>query len=359
MARVFTSRLNGSASMQVKTIFQLMRDIDRIVLNASYQRDFVWTKGQTSDLIDTVMHGGIIPPCTLYQFQHGDVRPDGMMYECIDGQHRLKSLKHFLSGTWIVQSGRHDFMVTLPFTEANGTVTILFYSETPDTIEWSKQHPTQTVKYFTEDERDLFRAYVIDMKIINATQSEKQRRELFVSLSKGTPLRGCDVKQNHHNIPLIAKINEMHWKSLMRDMIREKCYIKADKFWVHWIVRMFLLSKTPDAATCAISDSSINEYIKRDVPTDKLNYTEEEMERFVATMERFFRFNLPSKVSPTGIFALFVQLIQANDERVLALEAIASEWTEVKEKHKFWNKGTTAEQREEYFKKLNDDLASI
>jgi hypothetical protein len=363
MARVYPPRLNGSATMQNKAISQLMRDIDRIVLNPSYQRDFVWTKFQSSDLIGTVMHGGIIPPCTLYKFQHGDERPDGMVYECIDGQHRLKTLKHFLSGTWIVQAGKHPFMVTLPYTEENGTETTVFYSRTDNTEEWTTQHPMKNVAYFDEEERDAFRAYILDMKIIDASQSEDQRRELFTSLSRGTPLRGCDVKQNFHNIPLIAEIKHMGWKSVMRDMIRDACHVKAEKFWLHWIIRMFLLSKSPTSEIFALSDSHIGSYMKRDMPTDALQFTTTELEQFKSGMTKFFAFNLKPngkiiKVSPTRLFVLFVHLLQANEERVQVLESQVSVWTETKDKQRLWTRGHTSDERIAYFDQLNTELTS-
>jgi len=328
-----------------------------ICLNPSYQREFCWTQKQCNDFIETVMFNGIVPPCIIYKYQDQD--GEVPMYECVDGHHRLTVIDAFFRGVPITQQGKKDMMVSLPYKTADGIIH-LFYSENIKTQQWQAENGKE-VAYFTEDERQQFRDFGIDIKTIMAYLTEDQRRELFVSLSKGTPLRGCDVKKNYHSIPLIAVIKGMGWEIPMRQLIRDHCHKKAERFWLHWLIRMFLLSKSPLSSEAAKSDATMNGYMQHDVPHPELEYTEGQLELFKVTVQRLLAFCLTPgkqiKISPTMIFALYVQL--RNPARVQPLE-ISLEWTkEVKERRRFWMSGTDIEARATYFNELDTKLSSI
>lgn len=359
MARIFPSRLQGSAPMETKSIATIQRTIMRSIhLNPSYQREFCWTQKQCNDFIETIMFSGIVPPCIIYKYQeHEGAQTE---YECVDGHHRLSVMRAFFRGEPIVQ-GKKDMMVSLPYKTEEGTIH-LFYNKNENTIQWQAENGV-AVDYFTDDEKQQFRDFGIDIKTIMAYQSEDQRRELFVSLSKGTPLRGCDVKKNYHNIPLIAVIKGMGWEIPFRTVIRDHCHKKAERFWLHWLVRMFLLSKSPLSSEAAKSDSTMNSYIQHDVPHTDLEYTEEQIELFKNTVQRFLAFRFspqgkPIRISPTMFFALYVQL--RNSERVRPLEIFIEDWSpEVKERRRFWMSGTDVEARRTYFNELDAKLSSI
>lgn len=360
MARVFPSRLQGSAPMETKSIATIQRTIMRsILLNPSYQREFCWTQKQCNDFIETVMFSGIVPPCIIYKYQEHERIPTE--YECVDGHHRLSVIEAFFHGKPIVQQGKKDMMVSLPYKSEDGIIH-LFYSENDNTQKWQAENG-KAVGYFTEEERQQFRDFGIDIKTIMAYQNEDQRRELFVSLSKGTPLRGCDVKKNYHSIPLIAVIKGMGWEIPIRNLIRDHCHKKAERFWLHWLIRMFLLSKSPLSSEAAKSDSTMNGYMQHDVPHPELEYSEEQLESFKATVQRLlvFRFSprgKPIRISPTMIFALYVQI--RNPARVRSLEISINEWSlEVKERRRFWMSGTDVESRGTYFSELDAKLSGI
>lgn len=357
MARIYPSRLSGpSASMPMVTqaISQTMEYMDTIFMNPPYQRGWTWKDMQSSELISTAMHGGIIPPFILYQYQAGDERPEGMMYECVDGHHRLDTFKHFIQGKKMIHDGK-SIMVKFPYTYTEKT--ILFFSKTDDTVEWENEHKNVKVDYFTPEEQNRLLRYILDIKFIYAPQTIDQRRELFVSLCKGTPLTNCDITKNHHRIDLVAEIAYKKLEKPFCDLLSH-CHVQAKRYWLHWMIRCFLLSKTPDSATFSISDKQIEKYIKNDKPTDKLAYTPEELDRYITTMERLLRFNLrPSgkcvKISPTRLFALFVHLLDAQEDRIHELERAVLGWREHPSKHKLWTRnGTTNEERATYFDEL-------
>lgn len=75
------------------TIHQLfdLVDKDRIDLNPSYQRNFIWSPDDQRDLIDTILKGYPLPSFFLF------IKPDGK-YEMVDGQQRTKTIYRFIRG---------------------------------------------------------------------------------------------------------------------------------------------------------------------------------------------------------------------------------------------------------------------
>lgn len=360
MARVYPSRLRDSTPMVQTAISAIHRRImPSILLTPPYQREFCWSQKQCNDFIETVMFCGIVPPCIIYKYQ--EVDHSSVAYECVDGHHRLSVIEAFLLGIPIVPQGKKPMMVSLPYKTEDGIIH-LFYESNDNTIQWQKENG-KAVGYFTVAEQDQFKEFQIDIKMINALQTEDQRRELFVSLSKGTPLRGCDVKKNYHSIPLIAVIKGMGWEKSMIQLIRNHCHKKAERYWIHWLFRMFLLSKSPLASEAAKSDSTMGGYMQHDVPHPELEYSEEQIELFKATVQRLLAFCLKPRrkrllISPTMMFALFVQLL--DPERVRSLEISINEWRlEVKERRRFWMGRTDVEERAAYFNELHAKLSSV
>jgi uncharacterized protein with ParB-like and HNH nuclease domain len=75
------------------TIYQLfdLVDKDRIDLNPSYQRNFIWSPDDQRDLIDTILKGYPLPSFFLF------IKSDGR-YEMVDGQQRTKTIYRFIKG---------------------------------------------------------------------------------------------------------------------------------------------------------------------------------------------------------------------------------------------------------------------
>jgi len=359
--RVFNPILVGTAPCETLPLKNVMKRLDKGVdIHPSYQRDICWDAAMMGDLIHTVMHAGILPPITLYKFQAGDDKPAGSTfeYECVDGQHRLFVLRSFFKSAPVALPGKKPFMVTLKHTHDDGSIVHLFYKETVDTRAFAEE-TDKAVAYFTEDERDIFNDYCLDLKTINGIQTKEQRIALFLSLSKGKPVTGCDKQKNYHHVPLIALTATQMWESPMKAILRSKCHVKAERFWLHWICRMYLLSQAPTTATFMTLDSQINEYMNK-TPA-KLASTDESRAAFTEQMERFFAFmdKVKVKVSPSRLFAIFVQLLTADDAKTDILVSHAHHWHETAEQRKLWIGRTTSElARQEYFDAVTAELSS-
>jgi len=73
----------------IKDIVQLISE-DRIDLNPSYQRNFIWSPNDQKDLIHTILSGYPLPNFFVYK------KPNGH-YEMVDGQQRSKTIYRFVN----------------------------------------------------------------------------------------------------------------------------------------------------------------------------------------------------------------------------------------------------------------------
>ncbi len=74
----------------IKELIELI-DKDKVDLNPSYQRNFIWSPIDQKDLIDTVLLEYPLPNFFIYK------KPDGN-YEMVDGQQRSKTIFRFVKG---------------------------------------------------------------------------------------------------------------------------------------------------------------------------------------------------------------------------------------------------------------------
>lgn len=74
----------------IEELFNLVHT-NRVDLNPSYQRNFIWSLVNQRELIDTILSGYPLPAFFLYQRSNGS-------YEMVDGQQRTKTIYQFVKG---------------------------------------------------------------------------------------------------------------------------------------------------------------------------------------------------------------------------------------------------------------------
>jgi len=74
----------------IQSLLNLIKS-DKLDLNPSYQRNFIWTPKDQSDLIDTILAGYPLPNLFLYDDGYGN-------FEMVDGQQRSKTILKFYNG---------------------------------------------------------------------------------------------------------------------------------------------------------------------------------------------------------------------------------------------------------------------
>jgi hypothetical protein len=81
-------------SYEIKYIYETYLKNQEVNLSPSYQREFSWSNDKQDLFIDSIINNYIIPPIILIKLN----TKKGFKYECMDGQHRLTVLKHFIEG---------------------------------------------------------------------------------------------------------------------------------------------------------------------------------------------------------------------------------------------------------------------
>jgi len=83
-------------NFSVEDLFNLyMQQPTRILFNTEYQRSFIWKTPKKQLLIDSMIRDYDINKIFLRQLKDG-------VYECLDGQQRLRSIFEFMSGSFVL-----------------------------------------------------------------------------------------------------------------------------------------------------------------------------------------------------------------------------------------------------------------
>lgn len=184
------------ASYEIKYIYETyLKNSDEIDLNPSYQREFSWSDDKQDLFIDSVVNNYIIPPIILIKLNSKKTSHDKYKYECMDGQHRLTVLKHFIEGKPINPKSPHyiKFMK-----KENDTMMDIYYQKNETLEKITKSH-----RYMNEDELNAFNdKKLIVIKISNFDKNmddvfDKIKNEMFLRLQKGERVSGTDILRNH------------------------------------------------------------------------------------------------------------------------------------------------------------------
>jgi hypothetical protein len=345
-----------------------MRSLGELVdLRPFYQRDISWTQENMCDLVQSVMCNGILPQILLYKLQAEDECLEGKKWECVDGQHRLFTFFHFYNGLPVELPGKKkSFMVSLNYEAADGHTVHIFYKKTTATEAWLENNRSVSFDYMTTNERNHFDEYLLDIKKIMSPLTKDQRRQLFLALQKGVPVKGSDLYKNKTEIPLVKFISEVKkWEQPMKLRLLEHCWAKPKKYWLHWIVRAYMLMQSPTAETFMVKDSEITEWMKK--KSARLNTTPETEAAFDIVMVRFYDFldSLPAsvKLTPTHFYTVFVSLLDADSGREAVLLTHMADWVKEgvgKREKKMWeSRGFDDAERQEYYEDRLRSLESI
>lgn len=374
MSRVFTPMMPIQPVSQPKTIENLLETLDeRIELHPPYQRDISWTLENMGELIMSVMCCGFIPGILLYKLQAGDERREpNYRAECVDGQHRFFVFSHYYKSQAFML-GKKKVMITLPYKGADGNITHVFYKQTPDTDRWEEENRSKRVAYMTEDEKDHFNSFLLDIREVRSPLTLDQRCALFLSLQKGTPVRGSNFYKNK-DLPLVKFITyEKHLEMPTKNLLAEHLTMNPVNYWLHWLIRMYLIQQASDSdervAAFMTKDSEISQMMKSGAKI--LNSTPETQAAFSGAVDRFFTF-LESlapgvKLTPSQFYAVFTYLLDAEEGREDIIVSHMRQWSTpptgssvYKKQWKAWeNRGVDDAVRKDFFERSLDEVERI
>jgi hypothetical protein len=189
------------ASYEINYIYETyLKNEGEINLAPSYQREFAWNNDKQNLFIDSIMNNYIIPPIILIKLND----KKSFRYECMDGQHRLTVLKHYIEGKPINPDDPHYIHFTK--TE-NGKKSNIFYEKK------KRLENIKDKRYMTENEKNIFNDKKIiiikisnyDPKLTNLFSTIKN--EMFLRLQKGERAGGTDILRNCEH-PLILELKK-------------------------------------------------------------------------------------------------------------------------------------------------------
>ena len=202
------------ASYEIKYIYETyLKHEGEINLSPSYQREFAWNNDKQDLFIDSVMNNYIIPPIILIKLND----KKGFRYECMDGQHRLTVLKHYMESKPINPDDPHY----IRFTKNEDNKKVGIFYEKKKRLESIKDK-----RYMTENEMNTFNdKKIIIIKISNYDPKLTDlfgtiKNEMFLRLQKGERAGGTDIVRNCSH-PLIEELKK-------RGLISHKTYDNYD-----------------------------------------------------------------------------------------------------------------------------------
>jgi 5-methylcytosine-specific restriction endonuclease McrA len=176
-----------TTNYQLRSFYDSFLKNDKIILNPEYQREFCWNKEKQNLLIDSIMRSFIIPVFIIRKIES----KTGFTYECVDGQHRLKVIKNYISGEPI-----DDNYVSWRKKSEDKTKKNIYeniYYEQTDEL---KKKKVRGKRFMTEKEMDIFNNFTISVCVIENSLSFNQICNVFSRLQNGAKVTTLDRFKN-------------------------------------------------------------------------------------------------------------------------------------------------------------------
>jgi 5-methylcytosine-specific restriction endonuclease McrA len=374
-----------SPETQKNSLSYILQDsyFNRINTRPVYQRHIRWSPSAMNDFIDTVMNNGLVPGLIIYQLAIDEKigKNETKSFEMVDGQHRLFTLKAFMDSTiQMLPHIKKPFIVHWNYEYVNeiGDVQYskVFYKETDDVNEWCRENKI-TPYYLSNEEKEYFDNFGINITIIRSKLSLDQRREIFMSLQKGIPVRNSDFLKNKTNCKLVSFMTENCYEEMMTNTLFERCHKKAANYWVHWVSRCFVLYKrfhskchNEKLNTLPVSESFLLEdkQIKKLIEMNSSEFNPRDVEiihEFDDVFRTFIEFlqklQEGSRLNPTQIFALFYVLCDEskNNDNIMSHMPYLCKEGYRRDKRTMWESRDEKEPRREYFNTCLSQFSSI
>ena len=347
-----------------------------------YQRQIRWTPTAMNDFISTVMNNGLVPGIIMYKLDTTE-KCDKYEYEMVDGQHRLFALKAFMDSTeQTVSDIPKPFIVHWVYENVleDGTFDKchVFYKRTPDVENWCNKNGKRAY-YLTEgndEAKSQFDGYQMDIKIIRKKLSLDTRREMFMSIQKGIPVRNSDLLKNKVGCKFMEFVREHGYEQMMYDTFFTHCHKKASRYWSQWASRCFFLYKRYFGLFAKEELNSLNEseiflykdtYIGKLIKDNNIEFNPKS-DDVIADFDKVFRTYInfllkmkDEKLNPTQMFALFYVCCDSSAKLDIILTHIPYISIEGKrpENRQMWECKSDREPRRQYFNKCLEEFRNI
>jgi len=276
----------------------------KINMKPIYQRNFSWNKDKQDLFIDSIINNYIIPPIILIKLENEEYE-----YECIDGQHRLCVIKHFIESIPIDPEKPH--YIRYHRIEGDKTYNVLY-----DDRENIKKY-IKLKSFFTPIEKRKFNTRTLTIlkisnyDIKNKDGMERLKKNMFLRLQNGEKVSNVDKFKNIDK-PIINAMNSYvlleyntftndnsDWNKLLTILdipIKQKNSINAKRnFLKIFIIICLLIIHEKSLNIGSYMDLNILKYIeeeqsifKKDISVDIWKKCIEELKTFMIDFYKYF-----------------------------------------------------------------------
>jgi hypothetical protein len=215
---------------------------NKLLLSPEYQRDLCWSTDKMVLFIDTIMKSWIVPNYVIYKLTSKETKDTDHSYECVDGQHRLTSIKWFMEGT-------RD-----PYTKKYVYYKIgkerIFYNLTVEQLEEVRKNTPRgyKIRNFTKMEKNKFDDYQMSFHIISSKNrlSIQTKCSIFNRLQNGERVASYEKLKNNPNNKITNCIRKEQLLKLMNDLKFTEIFDipkmrKYEGFNIYFLIRAFLI----------------------------------------------------------------------------------------------------------------------
>lgn len=210
---------------------------EQLILQPSYQRELTWSFVTFNLFLDSVHHNFVMQPILLCKMNNfGSIRQKKVLdkYECLDGQHRLTTLKLYIDGKRLEDNFNDNYLFIKKVKELSPGKKIeerIFYKQTPELdnyIQSRSKSKTILYRYMDQAEIQTFNNIEFNIQIIDTdlTKCSNLKAEIFNRIQNGSKVSGVELLKNI-NHPLCKYLRE---NVLPQKELKTKC-IKHIQFY--------------------------------------------------------------------------------------------------------------------------------
>jgi len=225
--------LQQNSSKSISACYEEYLKDNKLLLTPEYQRDFCWNIEKQNALLDTIYKNWIMPNYVIYKLSKIESKDVHYSYECVDGQHRFKTIKNFIENL--------DNKIYIKIDNCK-----VFYSKTENNKSLLNK---KKYRIFTKDEKTTFNDYQMFINIIQTKNNKalniSTKCGIFNRLQNGERVASYIKIKNHNNI-ITSYIRTNKLIDFMDDLeLINKLFIKKmleyRNFTIYFCIRTFLI----------------------------------------------------------------------------------------------------------------------
>ena len=299
----------------ISTLFTDYLQDDIINLKPNYQRDLTWDFKKMIAFIESIVKGFVIPLFILYKYQEDekkDIINEDTEYECMDGQHRLTVLKHFMNSKLITVANKSDYIYFIDPNDEKKKRKV-FYNLTQEI----KNKYKNNIREMTKEERKAFRRTELPFVIIETFLPDTYKCDIFSRLQTGEKVNAITkVKNCYHPLTTFLRnkniigeqiINE--WNDIIKINTGKiaTCRLLNNKLageYTFLLLRLFLIADKKNLKTNYLN-LNIYKYFLNDAPCVKIESDIEELYKKILKIKKELKIILKQPIIPELFMVLF------------------------------------------------------